>query len=306
MANFRDRTRCALEQQGIAASPKELNRFVEQLAKSVRYRQGVLRASATRDKNSIFALINLARDGGDLDEAVWRCFLATHFGEYQVCDGEAIHSAVKLLCAFGNKPYWIWQRLHANPSVFRTWLVDHADDLKSLSFGNHRKFESKKSDNIWKVVASFLSMADMHGGPLGRWDAGTLGRWDAGTLGRWDAGTLGRWDAGTLGLISTDLPDENVHEAFDVLFHRLKELSHFSVLGSFDFVLLLNDMKLVTAEPVSCYLKGRKRSRGPLLGAISLWGNLPVGDLDNLTTDLAEALDISPAALESALCDWQK
>lgn len=274
MPSFQDRIRHVLERQNSVAQPGAQERFIKELEQCVKDRKAAIGASATKDQMTILGLINLAREADDLDEAVWRCFLATHFGEYVLCDSEATDSAFRLLCAFGDKPYWTWRRLLSNPYAFQSWLVERTNELRSLLYGNHRKFESKQPSAIWEVVESFLKMADDYGGPHG--------------------------------LITIQPPDEDVHRAFDLLFHRLKELSHFSVLGAFDFVVLLNDMKLVRAEPASCYLRGRRRDRGPLWGAIKLWGNLRVSELDKLAADLAKKLDISPVALESALCDWSK
>jgi hypothetical protein len=77
-------------------------------------------------------------------------------------------------------------------------------------------------------------------------------------------------------------------------------------LGAFDFVVLPNDMKLVDAEPDSCYLTGRRRDRGSLAGAIKMFGDLRSAKLDKLAAELAKKLGISPVVLESALCDWNK
>jgi hypothetical protein len=255
-------------------------RFVQQIGRSLACRQEETQRSETRDKQSVFGLINLAREAGepaDLDEAVWYCFLATHFGEHLLCDGETLNSAFRLLCAFGefgSKPYWAWRRFHRNPVAFKEWLSKNAANLASLEYGNHRKFQSKQPSGIWEAVESFLAMADEHSGPAK--------------------------------LVGLDPPANDEHEAFRRLFERLRGLRGFGVLGSFDFVVLLNDMKLVCAEPGLCYLAGRGRGRGPLGGAIKLWGDSPTAKLERLAAELAKKLDISPVVLESALCDWNK
>jgi len=77
----------------------------------------------------------------------------------------------------------------------------------------------------------------------------------------------------------------------------------FGRTGRFDFLALLLDLQLVSAEPASCYLRG---STGPLQGARKLWGKRPVSQLDYLAADLAQRLGISPIVLEDALCNWQK
>jgi hypothetical protein len=273
MANLRDRIHRVLDHQGIVVSFDERNGFVEEVVRSVRERnQATVRASTTFGTNNILGLIQLARDSGDLDEAVWRCFLAAHFGVYVLCQEEQeIDSALKLLCAFGEEPYWTWKRVRHSSGAFRRWLVDCKNDLKSLSYGNHRKYESKQPEGIWEVVESFLNLADEHGGPLG--------------------------------FISINPPKHDRHETFDLLFSRFNELRRFRRTGSFDFLALLIDMNLVNAEPASCYLRG---ATGPLDGAKKLWGNRSIEELEELASDLARILEISPFALEDALCRWQK
>jgi hypothetical protein len=280
MSSFQEQSLCVLQELNVQAGLADQKEFIKQIERSSAYRQEEAQRSKTRDSQNIFGLINLAREAGkpgSLDDAVWYSFLATHFGEYLLCDGEAINSAFQLLCAFGEfgwKPYWTWRRFHSNPVAFKEWLSKNAGKLASLEYGNHRKFESKQPSGIWEVVESFLMMADDHGGPAK--------------------------------LIELDPPEGDKHKAFRKLFERFKELRRFNVLGAFDFVVLLNDMKLVCAEPDCCYLTGRKRDRGPLGGAIKLWGDLPTAKLERLAAQLAKKLGISPVVLESALCDWNK
>jgi hypothetical protein len=279
-SSFQEQALRVLQELKAQAALTDQRRLIRQIERSSAYRQEEAQRSKTRDNQNIFGLINLAREAGkpaDLDEAIWYSFLATHFGEYLLCDGEAISSAFQLLCAFGEfgwKPYWTWRRFHGNPVAFHEWLSKNVEKLASLEYGNHRNFQSKQPSGIWEVVESFLMMADDRGGPAK--------------------------------LLELDPPATDEHEAFRNLFERLRELRGFSVLGAFDFVVLLRDMKLVRAEPDSCYLTGRRKDRGPLGGAIKLWGNLPTAMLERLAAEVAKKLGISPVVLESALCDWNK
>ncbi len=280
MAGFQERALRVLQELKASASVDDQKQFIKQIEQSLLDRQDELQRSKTRDKQNIFGLINLAREAGkpsDLHEAVWYSFLATHFGEYLLCNGEMLNSAFRLLCAFGEfgwKPLWTWRRFHSNPVAFHEWLSKHAAQVAALEYGNHRKFQSKQPSGIWEVVESFLNMADEQGGPAK--------------------------------LIELDPLATDKHNALRRLFDILHELRGFDVLGAFDFVVLLNDMKLVDAEPDSCYLAGRRRDRGPLAGAIRLWGDMRTAKLDKLAAELAQKLGISPAVLESALCDWNK
>lgn len=258
-----------LADQKATASSEEQVRLVDYLSRSIRRRKVVAqRWSRNRHTDDIIGLIQISRDAGDLDEAIWRCFLAAHFGRASAKENR-IGSASDFLCAFGDEPYWTWQRVCDNPDALRKWLHARADDLQSLSFGNHRKYESKQPGDIWKAIESFLTLADEHGGSVGLVDASKCA-------------VAGR---------------------FDALYRRLSRLWRFGRTGRFDFLELLIDLRLLSAEPVSCYLPG---ATGPLKGAKRLWGNLAIGDLDRLAADLARQLRVSPMAVEDALCNWQK
>ena len=76
-----------------------------------------------------------------------------------------------------------------------------------------------------------------------------------------------------------------------MLYKRLKPIKRFGRTGRFDFLALLLDLHLISSEPVSCYLKG---ATGPRKGAIMLWGNRPIGQLDCLAMELSQRLGISP------------
>src|SRR5690606_7697365 len=117
--------------------------------------------------DDIIRLIIEARDDGNLDEAMWRSFLAAHLGRTSANANieSQVESAGMLLCGFGSVPKWTWNKVVAQSRQFRNWLYDHKDDLDSLAFGNHRKYESKKPELLWEVIESFLALAAEHDGP---------------------------------------------------------------------------------------------------------------------------------------------
>lgn len=259
-----------LAEQDVVVSFDEQNRFIEHLSRSIRLKKiNAARSSRNRRSDDIIGLIQVARISGDLEEAVWRSFLLAHFGG---ASGEEkpLRSTREFLCAFGAEPVWTWKRVCHAPQKLRLWLLQNARELQVLAYGNHRKYESKSPDEIWAVLESFMTLALKHGGPLK--------------------------------LLSIKSDSDPV-ERFDVLFRRLRPLRRFGRLGRFDFLVLLSDMNLISAEPASCYLEG---STGPLLGAKSLWGRRSVGELERLAADLAERVGVSPVAVEDALCNWQK
>jgi hypothetical protein len=266
---FAQRVLRVLAEQDVVVSFDEQKRFIEQLWKSDRQRIVIAqRWSRNRQSDDIIGLIQMARVSGDLDEAVWRCFLAVHFGRASAND-ERILSASKFLCAFGAEPFWTWQRVCGAPEALRRWLSEHVVNLKSLSYGNHRKYESKRPKAIWAVMESFVTLAQEHGGPL-------------------ELFTIDPKDAA---------------KGFDLLYRRLSSLRQFGRTGRFDFLVLLSDLKLITVEPALCYLEG---STGPLSGARGLWGKRSVRELERLAADLAERVSVSPIGVEDALCNWQK
>lgn len=267
---FSKNVRGVLANQHAVAPVDEQNSFIEHLSRSIRLR-GIAskRWSKIQCTDDIIGLIQIARASNDLDEAIWRSFLAAHFGRASA-DESQTHSASTFLCAFGPEPYWTWKRVRKNAPSLRNWLSKHAADLQTLAYGNHRKYESKQAEDIWKVIESFLTLAEKNGGPLG--------------------------------LVAID-PTIKSSEQFDLLYRRLKAVFRFGRTGRFDFLVLLLDLSLISAEPASTYLRG---ATGPKAGAIGLWGKRPTGHLGYLADDLARQLGISPIAVEDALCNWQK
>ncbi len=104
-----------------------------------------------------------------------------------------------------------------------------------------------------------------------------------------------------MGLITVD-EDESCDE-FDILYRRLRSVTRFGRTGRFDFLVLLLDLDLISAEPRSCYLRG---ATGPLQGAKLLWGERLPKELDEMAAELSERLDVAPIVMEDALCNWQK
>ncbi len=226
-AAFSKKVRHVLLSQGIAVSLMEQDEFIERLSFSVRHRKSAPRILSTnRNSDDVIGLIQIARDSGDLDEAVWRTFLAAHFGRdsAEPTKPNQLFSALRLLCGFGSSPVWTWQHVSANSPPFRRWLVDHSVDLKMLAFGNHRKYESNTPAAIWKVIYSFITLAQEFGGPL-------------------DLVSIGPAE-------SADSDGQ-----FDHLYRRLSPIWHFGRTGRFDFLVLLNDLKLISIQPSSCYLR---------------------------------------------------
>lgn len=276
---IRKTLREALARDRVRLSDTDLERLASHIQRATFVWDAVNRRweKSRLKRDDIIRRIIEARDGGDHDEAVWRAFLAAHFGR-DSADPKVereVMSASRVLDAFGSRPVWTWAEVSRRPKTFYKWLFDHRVELQTLSFGNHRQREAKKPEQMCQVFEFFIELARKHGGR-------------------------------PMSILTDDLHDEiSLEKKFDVLYHRLEtSLFRFGRTGVFDFLCLLADLNLIDATPGSCYLKG---SSGPLEGARRVWGrNRPVRELDRLAADLARRLGLSPIVIEDALCNWQK
>jgi hypothetical protein len=277
-AQLVERLGTVLREQGVSKLREQhIEKFALQVERSQRRQRWWHRQLARPDQlraMDILRWTTAAKGAGDLDEAIWRGFLAAHFGRPSVespNDTQRIDSAGRLLCGFGNKPVWTWDAVSSALPVFETWLQEHSKQLADLRFGNHRKFESKKPDRLFAVIEGFVRWVEQPGGtPQSAFR--------------------------TTGATSLEA-------AFDTLYHRMKGIHRFGRTGRFDLLLLLSDLGLLTARPGSSYLEG---ATGPIQGARLLWGDLPTADLEQRADELAQRVPLSPEIVEDALCMWQK
>jgi len=122
-----------LRLRGLAGD--RLQSFVAELQASLQWRA----ADKFRVSEDILTHVEQADRNGDADEAVWRAFLAAHFGRASAKIPGQLASAARLLCGFSDQPQWTWERVSAKKERFSEWLDAHKTDLDALSFGNHRK-----------------------------------------------------------------------------------------------------------------------------------------------------------------------
>jgi hypothetical protein len=264
-----ERLRGALTNHNLTS--RDLTRLAQLVDYSHRRRQHPVRRLKP-PKQDILCLIESAKDSGDLDEAVWRAFLAAHFARLSASsrDGSA-ESAAKLLYRFGDTPVWTWKRVASDHGKALKQSLESSEHAIHLSFGNHRSHEQPTTADLIETIRSFIKLASATKGPAN---------------------------------IIRVPGKPSATERFDQLFHKLKRLHRFGRLGAFDFIDLLLECELVTAcEPAHCYLKG---ATGPLRGAQLIWGKHDAEVLDPLAAELANKLDISCFAMEDALCNFQK
>jgi hypothetical protein len=265
-----------LLQQGVRLQPSNVRRLAQCIEKSHRHRDWIAHRWHKQDafpEGDILWLILGADAEGNRDEALWRAFLAAHFGRPSANSATERESAARFLGGFTSAPVWTWERVSSGSGDLRRWLLEHSTDLATLSYGNHRKYESKKPESLWRTVASFLEFVRQKGGTP------------------------------AIAFAPGNDPMLDRSERFQVLFGCLHALHRFGRTGCFDLLVLLNDLKLIDAEPDGCYLAG---STGPLTGARRLWGKRPNRVLEELTRDLAQQTGLHPVVIEDALCEWQK
>jgi hypothetical protein len=260
--------------QGIKPQDSKVTDFANHLAKcedwAKRWEKRLKIASKLPEADILF-WIQASASRGDVDEALWRGFIAGHFGRASAKEGESIGSSAKFLLGFGKQPYWTWARVSSNPESLKEWLFEHQDELRSLSYGNHRKYESQKPELLYRVFRSFLDWTAQNGG----------------------SPTV------AFRMHVAESPESK----FRRLFKSLRSIFRFDRTGAFDLLCLIGGMGLLPVRPDSCYLRG---STGPMKGARQLWGRRPTGELSLLADATAKALDISCDIFEDALCMWQK
>lgn len=266
-----------LRAEGITRTEGELKEFACYLRCAIAQDEkkiSLLRSAQNQPDTDVLYWIARARKHHNLDEILWRCFLAGHFGRLSANDKvrDEIESAGRFLCAFGSKPFWTWEVVSANLDALRDWLKEHRENLKSLRFGNHRKFESKKASSIFQTVESFVEWVRDSGGSPKK----------------------------TFQIHRSSVPEASFNE----LFERLKEnVWRFGRTASFDTLCLIGNLSILPIRADSCHLRG---ATGPLKGARKLFGKRRVSELTRLADDLARCLGAQFEVFEDALCGWQK
>lgn len=205
---------------------------------------------------------------GDVEEATWLAFLATHVGGRED-DQQDFWRAVRAVYAGLGDARLTWTRVIANPEELVRSQEQHDRQLAGLRFANHRKYES------WKQLARVLQS--------------------------YVAGIRGR---GGSQRSLFERPSLSPTQNFDRLMEELSFIYRFSRLGIYDLLCLLGDLRVYALTPGRLYLRG---ATGPLNGAYRLFGeDADAYRLDERGCDLAARLGVPIDAMEDALCNWQK
>lgn len=259
----------ALRADGVVLARPRLERLARELHYS-RFLRDRGPKRLARPRLDILRFIEEAHQQHQADEVVWRVFLASHFGRLSSTDLDA-ESAGLFLCGFGETPRWTWECVISdNGAALEAWLRGNPQVSNALAFGNHRKHEDKKVDGLMEVIRSFIGLAKRCESPS---------------------------------KIITPRGVSPGFDQFDQLFQRI-QIDRFGRLGKWDFIDVLAQLKLTTAEPKHCYLHD---ASGPLRGARQIWGDGQDEDILNVRcARIVKRLPVSGFVLEDALCNSQK
>lgn len=213
------------------------------------------------------------------DESCWLVFLFVHFGKHKTDGYQAIRDLYRGL---GNTTPWTWDKVIGDLPEFHKWVYDNqarfrTDGVKRR-FGNHRKYESWKADNLYAVIESYIE-----------WVAPPRTHHDL-------------FDE------AESASGGDTYIAFDRLYKSMSRVKRFGRTARFDYLTMLGKLQLANIEPGSAYLDG---ATGPATGASLLFnGNKSISesrrDLDRKVVQLNQYLNVGMQVMEDSLCNWQK
>ncbi len=216
---------------------------------------------------------------GNLDEACWLIFLATHFGKHLKTKWklfQAVYGAVDL------SHFWDWEHVSQDIEGFKAWLIQNEEGIvKSGSYGNHRKYESAKASanrGIGGVVESYLT---------------------------WVGASRSHAQK-----IELERAGSSPRESFARLYFSMRNLTSFGRTAKFDYLTMIGKLGLAPIEPGSLFLDG---ATGPLSGVGLLLGHEvkraeQISRAEKALNKLESYLGykFGMQVLEDALCNWQK
>ena len=216
---------------------------------------------------------------GQLDEAVWLCFIATNFGKHSQ-DGWKLSANV--YGSFGLGPVWTSTNYQANKQSFEQMLLQNSAVLSDASragrYSNHRQYVSRKPEAIAKTFDE-------------------MSQW--------------LFANGSFSQLIRNVhvrSGQNPEAAFDEMYRSVRQVNSFGRLGAFDFLTMIGKLDLAPIFPGSTYLDG---ATGPLRGARLLFHgrtDFPrTGKQMQASFDLLDDyLQVGKQPLEDSICNWQK
>ncbi len=219
---------------------------------------------------------------GNLDEAYWLAFLATHFGKH----AEDGWSLTRMVYGKLGKGLWSWSEAFKDPDGLSEWLDKNADHLSTVRFSNHRKFESLRAGGANATAVVLTSYI------------------------KWIRGYGSH--ASLISALHREV-GQNPTEVFEALYNAMSQVTRFGRLGRFDYLTMLEKLGISPIEPGSAYLWHRTTApaTGPIRGARLLFGgnvtaNIKARDLDKMLIEINQILNVGMQVLEDSLCNWQK
>lgn len=215
---------------------------------------------------------------GNLDQAIWLVFVATHFGRHRI---DKWRLARDVYGALGLSAPWSWANISAdiagftaqyNESVLPRLLTDGVN----RRFSGHRKYCSLS--HVPEVFHSYVDWIMDLGGHKGILRA------------------------------AHNAVGQNPHETFEFLYNEMSRVNYFGRLGKFDHLTMIGKLGLWPITPGRAYLQG---ATGPLIGAKLLFAgtadaNISTADLEEFLIDFGQYLSVGQQELEDSLCNWQK
>lgn len=222
---------------------------------------------------------------GNIDEAFWLLFLATHFGKSPAYGWEVV---ADIYGARGGQKCWSWTEVTNDFAGFDSWFqnacIDIINEKPKLKFNNHRKYQSLRyqtKNSVPVVVRSYIDYIGGHNSHVAKLEEANYA--------------------------TNNDPDL----LFDYFYNGLnKNVKSFSRLGIFDLVTMWAKTGLVEFYPTKAYIKG---STGPKPGVTLLFFGMTSGFSDDVLeaklAELSKVLSLGPYSmqiLEDSLCNWQK
>ncbi len=268
------------------AQPRLRSVFIDQLVDSIRrvefpttFERRPICAERADPRSAQFDPLRAAvamRLKGDVEEACWLVFLATHCGKHK-------HDGWKLAAdIYGGQDTastWCWSAVQGDVGAFASWLSHEApvwaQDSTNRRFGNHRKYESLRPGRLGTgaVVQSYVGWVRSYGTHMD---------------------------------LIRALADSDPGKAFNNIFASMKSVSRFGRTARFDYTCSLGQLGIANVAPASVYMVG---ATGPRRGARLLLGDsVPkrAADVEVVLADLGGHLGVGMQEMEDALCNWQK
>jgi len=214
---------------------------------------------------------------GNIDEAAWLVFLATHFGKDKRYGWGRMRAAYSGL---GNQ-MWDWATVSIAPHLMGQWIAANQNQLKAQgNFGNHRKYASLKYSGTGLTINSYVD---------------------------W----IGPQHSHVLKFAQLEPANATPKTRFNAFYKSFsRNVYGFARMGAFDFLTMMGKLGILNIEPDQVYIKG---ATGPVPGAKLLFANNVNANITEvkLEADLGQleallSIPFGMQVLEDALCNWQK